>query len=131
MAGMVGSLNLTHPRVNFGYLGAMVKYIYKPASVVHVSCQVTLGAGSTKDYENEKSNTFDNFGNVTGAGFYFVEPVINTEINLDNKTRLIVGLGYRLATGINPDSRYISRTHVSDKDFSGFTITAGITFGKK
>jgi hypothetical protein len=131
MAGMVGALNVTHPRVNFGYLGLFVKYIYKPAGILHMSGQLTLGSASTRDYENEKTNTFDNFGNVSGAGFYFIEPVINAEINLDKKTKLIFGLGYRFASGINPDNRYISSTHISDKDFSGITVTAAIAFGPK
>lgn len=129
MVGMVGSFNVTHPTVNYGYMGMMVKYIYKPSSIIHMSGQFTFGAGSTRDYENEKTSTFDNFGNITGTGFYFIEPVINTEINLGNKTKLIFGLGYRLINGINPESQYISSTHVSDKDLSGATVTAGIQFG--
>ena len=129
MVGMVGSFNMSHPTVNYGYMGIMAKYIYKPFSIVHMSGQFTFGAGSTRDYENEKTSTFDNFGNVYGTGFYFIEPVINTEINLGKKTTLIFGLGYRLVNGINPDSRYIASTHVSDKDLSGATVTAGIEFG--
>jgi hypothetical protein len=69
MVGMVGSLNVTHPSVNYGYLGIMVKYIYKPASIIHMSCQFTFGSGSTRDYENEKTSMLDNFGNITGTGF--------------------------------------------------------------
>jgi hypothetical protein len=129
MAGMVISFNVTHPSINYGYMGLMVKYIYKPYSVIHLNGQLVLGAGSTRDYENEKTSTFDNFGNVTGAGFYFIEPAVNTEINLGKKTTLTLGLGYRLVNGINPDNQYISSTHVSDKDLSGPTVTAGIEFG--
>jgi len=128
MTGLVVSLNVTHPSVNYGYMGMMVKYIYKAESIIHMSGQFTLGAGSTRDYENPKTSTFDNFGNISGTGFYFIEPIINTEINLGVKTRLIFGLGYRLVNGINPDSQYISSTHVSDKDLSGVTVTAGVQF---
>ena len=131
MAGMVVSLNVTHPSVNYGYMGMMVKYIYKPASIIHMSGQFTFGAGSTRDYENAKTSTFDNFGNIYGTGFYFIEPVINTEINLGVKTSLIFGLGYRLVNGINPASQHISLTHVSDKDLTGVTITAGVQFELK
>jgi hypothetical protein len=129
MVGMVGSLNLSHPSVNYGYMGIMAKYIYKPLSVIHMSGQLTLGAGSTRDYQNPKTSTFDNFGNIYGTGFYFLEPAINSEINLGPKTRLIIGLGYRLVNGINPNSSYISLTHVSDRDLSGVTVTAGVEFG--
>jgi len=131
LVGMVVSLNVSHPTVNYGYMGMLVKYIYKPFSIIHMSGQFTFGAGSTRDYENEKTSTFDNFGNITGTGFYFIEPEINTEINLGSKTKLVFGLGYRLAHGINPDSRYISSTHLSDKDLSGATVAVGIEFGLK
>lgn len=128
MAGMVGALNVTHPAVNYGYMGLMVKYIYKPASVVHLSGQLTLGAGSTRDYDNEKTSTFDNLGNIYGTGFCFIEPGFNSEINVGRKTTLLFGLGYRLATGINSNSPHISTTHVSDKDLSGVTVTACVQF---
>ena len=128
MVGMVGSLNISHPTVNYGYMGIMAKYIYKSASIIHMSGQLTFGAGSTRDYENAKTSTFDNFGNITGTGFYFIEPAINTEINLDSKTKLIIGLGYRLVSGINPESHYISSTHVSDKDLTNVTVSAGVEF---
>ncbi|MBN1415204.1 MAG: hypothetical protein JW973_08905 [Bacteroidales bacterium] len=129
MAGMVGALNVTHPAVNYGYLGFMARYIYKPNSIIHMSGQLTLGAGSTRDYQNDKTSTFDNFGNVYGTAFYFVEPAINSEINLGKKVTLVIGLGYRLATGINTGSPYISSTHVNDRDLSGFTVSAGVEFG--
>ncbi len=129
MAGMVGALNLTHPAVNYGYLGLMARYIYKPGSIIHMSGQLTLGAASTRDYQNDKSNIFDNFGNIYGTSFYFVEPAVNSEINLSKKTTLVIGIGYRLATGMNSNSNYVSSTHVSNRELSGFTITAGVQFG--
>ncbi len=131
MAGVVGSLNMTHPSVNYGYVGLTVRYIYKPYSVIHLSGQLTLGKGSTKDYENEKSSLFDNFGNVYGASYYFIEPSANVDINLGEKTTLIIGLGYRHTTGMDPDSRYVSATHLSSKDLSGLTINVGAQFSLK
>jgi hypothetical protein len=129
MAGMVVALNLTHPAVNYGYLGLMTRYIYKPGSIIHMSGQLTLGAGSTRDYENDKTSMFDNFGNIYGTSFYFIEPAVNSEINVGKKTTLVIGLGYRLTTGINENSKYISSTNVSDGDLSGLTINAGVAFG--
>jgi hypothetical protein len=96
---------------------------------VHLNGLFSFGSGSTKDYESEKSSTFDNFGNVTGARFYFIEPGINGEVNLNAKTRLILGFGYRLVYGIDRNSEYISRTHVSDSDLSGVNVSLGIRFG--
>ena len=129
MIGAVGAANVTHPRVNYGYTAVMVQYTYKPASLLHLNVQLIFGSGSTKDYENEKSNMLDNFGNVTGARFNIVEPGINGEINLGVKTRLVLGVAYRHVYGIDPHSEYTLRTHVSDSDLSGFNFTAGVKFG--
>jgi hypothetical protein len=129
MVGIVGAANVTHPTVNYGYTGLMVQYTFKPNNLVHLNAQLTIGNGSTKDYETEKSSVLDNFGNVTGANFYFIEPGINGEINLGVKTRLVLGVGYRFVRGIDQDNEKISKTHVSDSDLSCFNITVGIKFG--
>jgi hypothetical protein len=129
MIGAVGAANVTHPRVNYGYTALMVQYTYKPANMVHLNGHLIFGSGSTKDYENEKSNVLDNFGNVTGAKFNIIEPGINGEINLGVKTRLVLGVAYRYVYGIDQYSEYISRSHVSDGELSGFNFTAGVKFG--
>jgi hypothetical protein len=129
MIGAVGAANVTHPTVNYGYTALMVQYTYKPAKIVHLNGHLIFGSGSTKDYENEKSNMLDNFGNVTGARFNIVEPGINGEINLGVKTRLVLGVSYRHVYGIDQYSEYTTRTHVTDGELSGFSFTAGVKFG--
>jgi len=124
-----GALNVTHPTVNYGYIGVMAQYTYKVEKLVHPSAQITVGAGTTKDYEQEKTSTFDNFGNITGTGFYFIEPGINGEINLGARTRFNLGIAYRLVNGLNQNNQYVSQTHVSNRDLSALYIHAGITFG--
>ena len=129
MIGAVGAANVTHPRVNYGYTALMVQYTYKPAHLVHLNGHLLFGSGSTKDYENEKSNMLDNFGNVTGARFNILEPGINAEINLGVKTRLVLGIAYQYVYGIDQYSEHISRTHVSNHEMSGFNFTTGVKFG--
>jgi len=93
--GWAGVLNISHPEVNFGYMGLLTQYTYKPDKLFHFSGQLLLGCGSTKDYQQPKTNIFDNFGNITGPGFYVVEPGINAEMNFHQKVRLVTGLSYR------------------------------------
>jgi hypothetical protein len=124
-----GALNITHPTINYGYIGLMVQYTHKPDNLLHISGKLTIGTGTVKNYEQEKSSTFDNFGNISGAVFYFIEPGLNGEINLGAKTRLVLGIGYRLVNGINTSSEYIASTHVTDHDMSGISISAGVKFG--
>jgi hypothetical protein len=129
MVGITGAANVTHPRINYGYTGLVVQYTFKPHNLLHLSGQVTLGGGSTKDYEKEKSSLFDNFGNVTGADFYLIEPGVQGEINLSPKVRVALGITYRFVEGINQQNQNIARTHVTDGDLSGFTLAVGFKFG--
>jgi len=75
--GWEGVMNISHPEVNFGYMGVFTQYTYKPNKLFHASGQLLLGGGATKDYQNPKTSPFDNFGNITGPGFFAVEPGIN------------------------------------------------------
>lgn len=125
-AGLAGGVNLGHPSVNYGYFGLVGQYVNKPDKLVHLAGQVVLAWGSTKDYENEKSNVFDNFWNVYGEGFYLLEPGINLEVNLTEKLRFSLGLSYRFVTGLDDESPFVSYTHVTNKDMSGLNIRVAI-----
>ncbi len=129
MVSFVGAANVTHPTVNYGYTGLMIQYTLKPEKLFHLNGQLTMGSGSTKDYENKKSSLLDNFGNVTGTNFYLAEAGIGGELNLGLKTRLILGVAYRAVWGIQQNSEHISRTHVTDGDLSGVNFTLGVKFG--
>ncbi|MFC1692274.1 hypothetical protein ACFL1R_02075 [Candidatus Latescibacterota bacterium] len=130
LVGLAVGANITHPEVNHGYLGVITQYTYKPGELIHCSGQLFLGTGTTKDYENKKSSTMDNFGNITGPGFYIIEPGVNAEVNMNETVRLLVGLSYRIVTGLDKDDDLISKTNVKSSDFSGFHINIGVKVGK-
>jgi len=88
-----------------------------------------LGGGSTKDYQNPKTSPFDNFGNITGPGFYVVEPGINAEMNLHTKVRLVAGLSYRFVFGLDSSHTLVSLTNVNNRDLSGLNLNVGVKFG--
>lgn len=70
----------------------------------------------------------DNYGNITGPGFFLIEPAFNAELNLSAKTRLILGLGYRIVTGLDEDHELISKTKVTNKNLSGLNVILGVKF---
>ncbi|MFC1746909.1 hypothetical protein ACFLZR_01075 [Candidatus Neomarinimicrobiota bacterium] len=123
-------LNVTHPSVNYGYTTLMAQYTYKPDDLIHFSGQVLLGSGSTKDYFREKSNNYDSFGDVSGPSFSIIEPGVNVEANLHVKAKLVIGISYRIAYGLNEDHALISTTGVTSKDFSGPQLNIGIKVGE-
>ncbi|MFC1573779.1 hypothetical protein ACFL30_01190 [Candidatus Latescibacterota bacterium] len=120
---------MSHPDVNHGYLGVLAQYTHKPENLIHYSGQLFLGTGSTKDYEREKTSTMDNFGNITGPGFFIIEPGVNAEVNMKSNVRLLVGLSYRIVSGLDKDDDLISTTKVKNSDFSGFHINIGVKVG--
>jgi hypothetical protein len=131
LLGISGGVNLTNPRVNYGYFGVIGQYIYKPGSLVHLSGQLLLASGTTKDYEDPKSSLFDNFWNISGANFYIIEPGINLEINLSRKITFVTGISYRYVTGLDETNENVSITHISNIGLSGININVGLKFGKE
>jgi hypothetical protein len=131
LIGIAGGANLSQPRVNYGYFGAIGQYIYKPASLWHFSAQLLVAYGSAKDYEDPKSGLLDNFMNVSGAGFFLMEPGMNLELNLSKKLTLIGGISYRFVMGMDENSENLSITHVTNEDMSGVNFNIGLKFGKE
>ena len=127
--GLSVGLNLSHPKVNHGYLALLTQYTHNPNELLHYSGQILLGIGSTKDYEQSKTNLFDNFANVFGPGFYFTEPGINAELNFTDSARLVVGLSYRLVGGLDEDDELIAKTKVTNRDLSGLNFNIGVKLG--
>jgi hypothetical protein len=131
LIGLAGGVNFGHPRVNYGYFGLIMQYIYKPNKLLHFSGQTLFAYGTTRDYEQEKSSLFDNFGNVTGARYLMFEPGINMELNLKESMRMTTGVSYRFINGLNENSEFVSMTKVTESDMSGINIRIGLVFGKR
>jgi hypothetical protein len=132
LIGIAGGANLSHPRVNYGYFGGIGQYIYKPTNLWHFSAQLLAAYGSAKDYEDPpKSGLLDNFMNVSGAGFFLMEPGMNLELNLSKKLTLVGGISYRFVMGMDENSENLSITHVTNEDMSGVNFNIGLKFGKE
>jgi hypothetical protein len=131
LLGISGGANLSHPTVNYGYFGAVGQYIYKPANLWHCSGQILLAYGSTKDYEDQKSGLLDNFCNISGAGFFLMEPGISLELNLSKRLTLVTGISYRYVTGLDENDENVQITHVTNEDLSGINFNIGLKFKKE
>ncbi len=134
LLGFAGGINLSHPTVNYGYFGGIAQMIVYPAKMVHMSGQLVVAYGSTKDYENPKNGLLDNFWNISGERFMMTEPGINVEVNLSDGITLVAGVSYRFVNGIDPNNEYIDITHVTSQDMSGVNFSIGLKItrsGKK
>jgi hypothetical protein len=130
LLGISGGVNLGHPRVNYGYFGALGQYIFKPLNLWHCSTQLLLAYGSTKDYENPKSGLLDNFWNISGASFFMMEPGINLELNLSRRLTLVTGISYRYVTRLDENNENVQITHVTNSNLSGLNFNIGLKFKK-
>lgn len=128
--GLAGGVNLGHPTVNYGYFGGIGQVIAYPGRIVHMSGQLLVAYGTTKDYENPKSGLLDNFWNISGERFMMTEPGVNLEVNLGTGVTFVAGVSYRFVTGLDPDNEYIDITHVSSQDMSGVNFNIGLRFVK-
>jgi len=129
LAFCIGS-NVTHPEVNHSYIGLLGQYTPNPKKLMHFSYQLFVGAGAAKDYEMTKTNAMDNFGNTSGPGFLIIEPGVNIEFNFHKKVRGVLGLSYKLASGLDEDDELIKDTKVTNSDFSGISFNVLVKFGK-
>lgn len=132
----IGS-NLTHPKLNHGYLGILVQYTHSPNNLVHFSGQLLVANASARGYERKKTDLLENFGNITGSSFYIIEPGVNIELNITGDARFIFGLSYRHAAGLGDlsfeqwdNSHTTTRYTYNDNDLNGFQLNIGVKFGE-
>ena len=130
LLGFTGGVNLSHPTVNYGYFGGIAQVIAYPGKMIHVSGQLVVAYGTTKDYENPKSGLLDNFWNISGERFVLNEPGVNIEVNLSERVTFVTGVSYRWVTGLDPNNEYIDITHVTNQDMSGVNFNIGLKFTK-
>jgi hypothetical protein len=130
LIGITGGVNLTHPKVNYGYFGGIAQAIFYSEKMVHFSGQVIIAWGTTKDYENPKKGLLDNFWNISGEDFSITEPGLNVEINVKKNLTLVFGISYRFASKLDSSSEEVRFTKVTDKNMSGLNFNIGLKFGK-
>ncbi|MFC1725166.1 hypothetical protein ACFL4T_06040 [candidate division KSB1 bacterium] len=128
--GLGLNLNVTHDVVNYGYFGLYGNYTFNPDELFHISGHLMIGTGSARAYERPKTSTFDDFWNITGAGFYIIEPGINAEMNFSEKVRIYAGLSYSLVSGLDEDHEKITTSGVTNKDLSGINFNIGVKLVK-
>jgi hypothetical protein len=129
--GISVGVNLTHPRVNYGYIGGIAQYILFSGRLVHLSGQLLIAYGSTKDYEEPREGLFDNFWNISGEDFVIKEPGVNIEVNLKKNLTLIAGVSYRWVARLDSNNENVRYTHVTNQDMQGVNFNIGLRFSSE
>ena len=101
------------PDLTMRYGGVEFEYVFDPEEIVHFSVYTLLGMGNVE---------FD-YANVDGDdNFFVVEPAVNVLLNVTEFFRVGLGVGYRLATGVDLEG-------LEDADLSGIVATLTFKFG--
>ncbi|HEY9166150.1 MAG TPA: hypothetical protein VIS48_08330 [Candidatus Kryptonia bacterium] len=128
--GIGVAANLSHNVTNYSYFHLVAQYIPEADKLLHYGGQIGFGFGTVKDYEHAKTNMLDNFLNTSGTAFYFVEPQLNAELNVTTIAKLVLGLSYSLAFGLNEQNHSIAKSRVTNQDLSGVNVTIGVKLGR-
>lgn len=112
-----------------GYGGLQLEYTLFPASMVHVTFPVLIGAGGISyhrddDYErHEYHDGKKDHGSLATGGFFVIEPGVYAEVNIFKFMRLDAGVTYRYV----PNLKVIN---TSSDMLNNFNASIGLKFGK-
>jgi hypothetical protein len=127
--GFGGITNLTHTVTNYGCFQLLAQYVHEPDKLLHYGGMIMIGFATVKDYQAAKTGLFDNFMNTSGTSFYLLEPRLNAELNITKSNKLVLGVGYCAAFGLDENSSHIAKSKITNKDLSGLNITLAMRFG--
>jgi len=109
--------------------GLRMEYSFAPHKLVHFTIPLTIGVGRA----NADSTSFTGgFGpheggrlGRNGAGFGFIQPGVNVEMNVFKYAKLFVGANYRIATNVFGNNT----ANLTTSQLSGLGINAGLKLG--
>ena len=110
-------------RMEFGYGGGILEYIFSPMSMVHSSVTVLVGAGSVS-YGMHGYDSWDMWNGYTQQRdqVFVLEPSLNVELNVTSFFRVNAGASYRYVSGV-------SMYGLKNADLSGASINVALKFG--
>ncbi|MCT4636419.1 MAG: hypothetical protein N4A72_01825 [Bacteroidales bacterium] len=98
--------------VGYGYGGLYIGKSFMHNSIIHPSVSLCTGYGGASEHYLRGANHV--------AGFFFIEPTLNIEVNISSKVMFVSGVTYRYADTSN-------FYYLNSGDLNGFSINAGIT----
>ena len=107
-------------RIDFGYGGGLIGYMFASDNLVHVGVQTLVGAGGV-DYRSAHDR--ESLGSIDNSdGFFIVEPGVVGELNISKNIRLDISASYRFINGIETPG-------MTDKKLGGPSASMMIKFG--
>jgi hypothetical protein len=105
-------------RVDGGYGGLLLQYVFASDKLLHGTVDATIGGGALCfDSVSDRRSCND------AIGFYVVEPTASVELNVTSFMRIAVGGGYRFAA-------IDDRTTAYRPSVSGFVARTSVEFGR-
>jgi hypothetical protein len=108
-------------RIEFGYGGGVLEYIFSPKSVVHSTISLLIGGGAVSVGQQWEDYTSWMHG-YQADGVFVLEPSLNIELNVTTFFRVNAGGSYRYVSGV-------STAGLTNADLSGASINLALKFG--
>ena len=112
-------------RIEFGYGGGILEFIFSPMAVLHSTVFLLIGGGAVS-VQNDYMGFFDTMHGEWGVkdGVFVLEPSVNVELNVTSFFRVNAGGSYRFVSGTS------STYGLKNTDLSGASINLALKFGK-
>jgi hypothetical protein len=107
-------------RLDFGYGGLWLEYIFWPQKLIHVSVGTLIGGGAAVYNRAVRAEGEDR--ELISDVVFVVDPVISAELNVLRFLRFSAGVGYRHVGSVN-------LAGLSGDDLSGLTVSVMLRFG--
>jgi hypothetical protein len=108
-------------RLEFGYGGVWLEYIFLPEKVFHATVGTLLGGGGVS--YNRLRRTDRAAREVESDTVFIIDPVLSAEVNVIRFLRVSAGVGYRYVGSVD-------LTGLRKEDLSGFTASVMLRFGR-
>ena len=108
-------------RIEFGYGGGILEYIFSPKAVIHSTISLLIGGGAVSVGQHWEDYTNWMHG-YQADGVFVLEPSLNVELNVTTFFRVNAGGSYRYVSGV-------STAGLTNADLSGASINLALKFG--
>lgn len=110
-------------RMQFGYGGLMLEWIYQPRKLINpaISCLIGGGTASTNDLSRIQLDWGEDYWD--NRSFFVLEPCVTLQLNITSYIRSSLGASYRYVSSFDYDS-------IDQSDVKGFNLRMNLLVGK-
>jgi hypothetical protein len=111
--------NNMNPEYHLTFSGMDIEYTVNPDDVLHWGGSLALGGGHIDFRRNDVSG----LNGDPDDDFFFVQPMLHTELNVIKRFKLGASAGYRFTNGVDT-------INLSNRDMNGYVLALTLKYSK-